>query len=871
MDQPQTPDRSNQLNPAFPAPNGSPTNGTPEPNASAAEVPAEAPPPPQTPVAWLKANAFYLVMGFLIVLWIYNSSGLNGLYRAALVVFGLGFVIFIHELGHFVAAKWCDVHVQTFSIGFGPALPGCSCRYGETLYKLALIPLGGYVAMVGEGFEADENEDYPRSFKNKTVGQRMVIISAGVVMNVILAAVCFVAVYRIHGVEDTHATVASLDTGSPAWVSAVRSGSTITQIDQISNPWWEDLKSTVVLRGADHGIEFVFKSPPGEGKPLDVTLVPRRDWNDPFPVIGVRPGARLKLPSKEDAEEAQLKSPASLNSAAYFAREMNLEPGDVVVKATDPEKNNELTELPSDSAKAWKELCKRLTDLGKAELVVEVRSAAGGVTTKKFPAVGFEFGDNLVGSTDPATPDKPFNVKPLPLDLERDPKEHACSAYDFRNRMKLLAGKPAVVQVIRDKDESAKPVNILVPPAYHYVLGMDMNMGRVAAVRDGSPARKAGLVPSTDGKDGDLLRKITMFYHDGTEAKPAIPMDDPVKIPFVLAQRAAARPVRGQPVKVRIEVVRFDPQKGTDVIAPPLEMQWDDSWDLQEDVPFSAASPMSIPQLGLAYWVTSTVAKLDEKIEGKPSPAAEAGIKTGDTIRRVEFRDPTEKSKAQKLFSFVFSWMPEGSDDKDQIKSKRGPNKVENFDQWAHYFFALQGMEKHKMWVKTQAGDKAPWIELAGVQDETWPLVDRGLILTPDTYVQKADGIAQAMQMGLTRTWRMLKQMYQGLARLLEGRVSTKTLGGPIELAASSFSAARNIWFLVLWLGFISLNLAVVNFLPIPVLDGGHMVFLLYEKVRGRPPSETVRAVATYVGLAMIVALMLFVTVQDFIRRVLNG
>ena len=67
------------------------------------------------------------------------------------MVIGLGFVIFIHELGHFLAAKWCDVHVKTFSIGFGPAVPVCSYKWGETTYMLGIIPLGGYVAMVGEG------------------------------------------------------------------------------------------------------------------------------------------------------------------------------------------------------------------------------------------------------------------------------------------------------------------------------------------------------------------------------------------------------------------------------------------------------------------------------------------------------------------------------------------------------------------------------------------------------------------------------------------------------------------------------------------------------------------------------------------------
>src|SRR5216684_2990005 len=71
-----------------------------------------------------------------------------------MVVVGISLLIFIHELGHFLVAKSCDVHVQTFSIGLGAALPGCSVQWGETTYKIGFIPLGGYVKMVGEG--ADE-------------------------------------------------------------------------------------------------------------------------------------------------------------------------------------------------------------------------------------------------------------------------------------------------------------------------------------------------------------------------------------------------------------------------------------------------------------------------------------------------------------------------------------------------------------------------------------------------------------------------------------------------------------------------------------------------------------------------------------------
>src|SRR5262249_9379513 len=82
------------------------------------------------------------------------------------VFIGLGIVIFIHELGHFLAAKWCNVHVLTFSIGFGPPLFGiCKFQGGETLYKIGWIPLGGFVRMLGEGTESEDGDDDPRSYK----------------------------------------------------------------------------------------------------------------------------------------------------------------------------------------------------------------------------------------------------------------------------------------------------------------------------------------------------------------------------------------------------------------------------------------------------------------------------------------------------------------------------------------------------------------------------------------------------------------------------------------------------------------------------------------------------------------------------------
>ncbi len=149
----------------------------------------------------------------------------------------------------------------------------------------------------------------------------------------------------------------------------------------------------------------------------------------------------------------------------------------------------------------------------------------------------------------------------------------------------------------------------------------------------------------------------------------------------------------------------------------------------------------------------------------------------------------------------------------------------------------------------------------------SWPLEDRGVILLSDTTLQKADNFLQAVGMGVDRTWSFIRQLYMGFANILTGRISfVKHARGPLGIAEDTFEAAKDPFTLTLWLGLISVNLAVVNFLPIPILDGGHMVFLLYELVRRRPPSDAVRAVASYVGLAALGLLMLFVIYLDAMR-----
>ena len=108
-----------------------------------------------------------------------------------LIVF-LGLVIFVHELGHFLAAKWAGIKVEEFALGLGKRLAGF--RRGETEYRLNILPFGGYVKMLGQDdfdpLHAEQAD--PRSWQRTTVGKRLVVLSAGVVMNVVFAVLVFV-------------------------------------------------------------------------------------------------------------------------------------------------------------------------------------------------------------------------------------------------------------------------------------------------------------------------------------------------------------------------------------------------------------------------------------------------------------------------------------------------------------------------------------------------------------------------------------------------------------------------------------------------------------------------------------------------------
>jgi regulator of sigma E protease len=158
-------------------------------------------------------------------------------------------------------------------------------------------------------------------------------------------------------------------------------------------------------------------------------------------------------------------------------------------------------------------------------------------------------------------------------------------------------------------------------------------------------------------------------------------------------------------------------------------------------------------------------------------------------------------------------------------------------------------------------------MEVVARPDPDWPLAERGFILREEQRTLQAANLWQAVVLGMQDTSDQILDVFHNIRGMVVRRISPKNMGGPIEIARIAFHVAKvDFWEFLFFLGAISINLAVINFLPIPILDGGHMVFLTYEKLRGKPASEQVRIAATYVGVFLILSLMFFVFYQDITK-----
>ncbi len=222
--------------------------------------------------------------------------------------FVIGVLVFVHELGHFLAARRVGIRVLAFSIGFGPRLIGFT--RGGTEYKIAAIPLGGFVKMAGENTE-DQRSGAPDEFLSKSKWERFQVLIAGPAMNVLLAILVLWAVLLrgadVPAFRDMAPVVGAMDKDAPALKAGVLVGDRILRVDDRDVATWEEFLYTIGGKARREVVLLVDRG----GRTERVTVVPNAEGKYEIGDIGVLPATHPHIRSVvagEPADKAGLKS-----------------------------------------------------------------------------------------------------------------------------------------------------------------------------------------------------------------------------------------------------------------------------------------------------------------------------------------------------------------------------------------------------------------------------------------------------------------------------------------------------------------------------------------------------------------------------------
>jgi regulator of sigma E protease len=219
------------------------------------------------------------------------SDGLRSIIAFIVV---LGVLVFVHEMGHYLAARWRGVHVEVFSIGFGKVIKSWTDRQG-TEWRLSWLPLGGFVKLHGQEGPGDATEQQMarwqegRTFHNKPVRDRAIVVAAGPAANFILAAVLFAGLYMSIGQPLPSATVGTVVEGSAAASAGLQSGDRILALDGEAVRRFEDVQRHIQPRAGQPVQVRIARE--GAEQTLTVTPSTRESEGRQLGVLGVTGGA----------------------------------------------------------------------------------------------------------------------------------------------------------------------------------------------------------------------------------------------------------------------------------------------------------------------------------------------------------------------------------------------------------------------------------------------------------------------------------------------------------------------------------------------------------------------------------------------------
>lgn len=739
--------------------------------------------------------------------WLYN------LFMFIKVLIGFSIIIFVHELGHFLAAKWVGVRVDRFAVGFGTRVCGwrsgegftfgnrpelsrpelAERGWGETDYCLKALPLGGYVKMLGQDdIIIDEKTgdvrlvDDPRAFTSRPVGQRMIVVSAGVIFNLLFAAVLLMAVFLIG--KKMPAPVIGLVPPDSTAQGKVLPGDRVLAINGQRVSSFFDIRQAAVLTEGPLRMKI---ERDGEELPEEVVIEPERDPSLNLTSIDFNPFMTThRVRDGDPIEGAE-----------------NVLKGDVIV-AVDG----------------------RPVQDGLA-VVTMFQQSAGRV----LPVT--------VERRDPDSPDAPPRI------------------VECRQRATL------VVEPADPPGERAEGAAGMVDNSH--LLGL-LRRRAVNMVIDGAPADRAGL------KRGDVIVRW------GTIANPTYQE---------IIDSVTAEPIR--PIDVGIErgseslTLTITPEKPFRLFGESRpRVGVDFSWRGEEArpvvadvVPGTPAAALNIPRGALLTAVDGRPVRdwfeVAEALKAAAGRTIELRYRTGEDEVAAQMTVPGSVVNELDLPPGVAILSIDGQ---RSVRIRGDGDKEREL--------ALPGAHAVRHLLRTNVGRTvtirySPALHAQPVEAEfavrednidPWQLRVK-YIYDPFgfevlTEVVSANGNPLvALLMGADYVMMNVRHIYAMLTQMAKQNVGVEHVAGPVGIIGIAIEQARLGWSeLLFFLAILSINLAVINFLPMPVMDGGLMLFLIIEKIKGKPLSLKTQMISTLVGLAAIIMIALFVTIQDISR-----
>ena len=703
-------------------------------------------------------------------------------FNFALIVLGFGLLIFVHEGGHFLAAKWAGIRTEVFAVGMGTAVvswrKGIGFAWGSTHhavvaktgkaardlsleelqrhgigcteYSLRWLPIGGFVKMLGQD-DADPNyvSTEAGSYNVCPIGKRMVVVSAGVAANIVLAVVLFIIAFMI-GVQSEKPVVGAVSSVMPAAMTTavnaealgistpgLQPGDVITHIDGKPVTTFVDIRIAGAMARVGQMLSLQVERP-GLAEPLEFRMVPKKDLTGLLG-IGIDPGSSTQLRADDKAGT----------------------------------------------------LLEYLTEIGLTE--AGVRPGMKIITAGGRPVESYEQLRPVIRELD----GKPVPTVWTAVDANGEPTGDTVNA---ELAVRLTYQYLWYAQPIPDVDQNVERGLIGLTPL--------VTIGDVGR-----------------GPNRDLLQAADVILRAGSVDGPRF-----AQLRAELARRRGGEidmvVLRdGEEVQLTADVNR----KGQ------LNVHIGQAWDLP-----LIADPMI--QLRGAR-------DKDGKTTVVDSPVAGLRL-TGRT--RLDGVNDTP----------VTDWASFNE------ALRRNTRSAFEAGEQASVTLAVThptpGREPETVILELGADEVIALHELPRVAELPLSLFEP-LYMTMTAHGNPIRAVA----MGFQETKKVVVMTYLTLDRLIRGSVGVDQIRGPVGIVHIGAKVAdRGVTYLLFFLGIISVNLAVINFLPIPIVDGGLFLFLIYEKLKGRPPPLAFQNAATIAGVAMIATALLVVTWNDLMRLI---